>query len=104
MPMNIKCKKCPAIKGDTFCNMLKGQTWKEDDMCSIGYQLRIQRGIALCSKLFAENEDNPKIEKLTNQMIELSALYEDKFKHNQVRLIDIIKQVEQKPEDDIPFD
>lgn len=73
------CKKCPSIKGDTFCNLDQKQIWKEDEMCPEGYRIRIHRGLEMCSKRYIVNENDPKIETIMEQVYELERLYEEKF-------------------------
>jgi hypothetical protein len=77
--MVITCKKCPWIKGDTYCNKHKKETWKEDDMCEDGYYARINKGMKMCCALYKEFEDDPKIPVILEQVKELDRIYQEKF-------------------------
>lgn len=58
MKVITKCKKCPDIKGDTFCGQFEKKIWKEDEMCPYGYRIRILRGVEKACKIFNEDTIN----------------------------------------------
>lgn len=75
--MNTTCKKCPALRGDTYCSYHKKEMQKENEMCETGYDLRIAKGIDVCCKL---KLDDPKIDKIMEQVNELDDIWAERFK------------------------
>ncbi len=76
MHLNTSCEKCPAIKGDTYCDHHKKTIWKHDDMCAEGYLLRIEKGVNMINDTY----DDKRIEKIWAQVQELEDIWAKKFK------------------------
>ena len=77
----LTCKKCPLIKGDTWCSFHEKEIWKEDQMCEQGYLARIDKGINLCGKIYTEGfpVDEERIDKIMEQVYELEKIWYKKY-------------------------
>lgn len=100
MNLNLTCKKCPLIKGDTYCSFTKKSCWKFDEMCGQGYLSRIDKGINLCSEKYNKNPDDFDIKTIMDIVWELEKIWIEKFSHEEVVLNVRYEQV-QGPE--LPF-
>lgn len=103
--IDITCKKCPCIKGKTWCEHHQAQVWCEDEMCVDGYHARIEKGVNKCSDIWHEYGDESadgweRIKKIMAQVDELSDIVHEKFYKNKE---EINVEETEAAETEIPF-